>query len=753
MACLLIVDDDSDNASQLCSAVCSLSAGTHTAFNVKDLGEFRRFRRQRTADLIVVELQRLQSNGFTLAAALARLNSAPVLLLTDRDQRSDHIWAAARGITGVVSRRDAGRILIRQLDSLSSGSGLVLTTDKPAAALRPAPDPAVIESWRKPPRAALLRCVVEELQHRSTVAEIHSLEWVTHILPYVNEPGITAQLATLACGRHGEQTQAWLPLREHVQMLLQTPASEMLLGLCEDNWSTLRGCLSQESGDLHAAKNQCSRLLQALAFVQTSSAGSHVMPADADHELPWLVEQIERHLACARQCSPLSQLQHNICSRALAAVCASDRGSEERAWRELASFALIRHAISPRSASYTLARDCLLLLFDRPRSPQSQVLQRVLRQLLLMIGGIDVGGANSEREPDLQADSASQLTLSVDVTRKLQRTLQQTASALQRLLAQLSAPITGYHPLLHQRLSLLMVSIYKLRSFLDFSCADTRSGDDSHQQWRLALACLYSCICHGVRQTDVLTPTDFRALADFVRQLCELADRGMVPSAVILMKLAALELTLQQRLSAGSELEHQLLAAGLHLLPQPERIVAEWLNEVRQSGTVLIEITHELMLLTEGAQKLGVVRVESLARLMLDCYQQLVERPELLRRKAVRLALVRAHRALCRLLDQAAAWLPLDQSGGGPVLSAVIDGLFIQFAPASHVSDTEAGAAGSSVTDPTKIAWVQCQSLNRRLRQLLRRADNFSGYGSLMTELLNQQQAVMAPYLPYQRHE
>jgi hypothetical protein len=48
------------------------------------------------------------------------------------------------------------------------------------------------------------------------------------------------------------------------------------------------------------------------------------------------------------------------------------------------------------------------------------------------------------------------------------------------------------------------------------------------------------------------------------------------------------------------------------------------------------------------------------------------------------------------------------------------------------------------------VGWRHCQSINTRLRQILRQRGNINEYRSLMTELLREQHTLMAQYLPYQ---
>jgi hypothetical protein len=162
-----------------------------------------------------------------------------------------------------------------------------------------------------------------------------------------------------------------------------------------------------------------------------------------------------------------------------------------------------------------------------------------------------------------------------------------------------------------------------------------------------------------------------------------------------------------------------------------------------------------LQLLTQGASRLGVMRVESLSRLMQDCYQLLSREPERLQQqKKLRLVLGRAHRVLCRLLDQAAAWRPLDEPHLEIAAQKSIHELFMLFPQArqgSPASETEALTEHVQI-NPSEAAaeWKHCQSINTRLRQILRQRGNINEYRSLMTELLREQHTLMAKYLSYQ---
>lgn len=267
-------------------------------------------------------------------------------------------------------------------------------------------------------------------------------------------------------------------------------------------------------------------------------------------------------------------------------------------------------------------------------------------------------------------------------------------------------------------------------------------------------ACLYQYTCHCLLRTAVICDADINSLRNIICELRRVAQQGVsVPDRLLIM-LAAAEISAARHVQAADGHEHQILAAGLRRLPKPDGLVSALLDDVRQSGTALSEIRHELQLLTEGASRLGVARVESLSRLLQDCYQQLSRETELLQQKRLRLALGRAHRVLCRLLDQAAAWRPLDEPHLETAAQKVTHELFLLFPRSGHrplvgKAKPSSDSAVADVADEV-AGWVHCQSINTRLRQILRQGGNVNEYRSLMTALLREQHMLIATYLPYQ---
>jgi hypothetical protein len=77
--------------------------------------------------------------------------------------------------------------------------------------------------------------------------------------------------------------------------------------------------------------------------------------------------------------------------------------------------------------------------------------------------------------------------------------------------------------------------------------------------------------------------------------------------------------------------------------------------------------------------------------------------------------------------------------------------LFPQARQGSPASETESLTEHLPINPSESAAeWKHCQSINTRLRQILRQRGNINEYRSLMTELLREQHTLMAKYLPYQ---
>lgn len=125
-ATVLVVDDNVWAREMLCTALQKHGYDTEQA---ADLAEVRQLQRRAgtswRADLIFVELVRAHGNGFTVAAWLQAKAQAQgqgvVVLLSERQDVADRLWARSRGIQHMFSRADGVRQLCDRADELLAG--------------------------------------------------------------------------------------------------------------------------------------------------------------------------------------------------------------------------------------------------------------------------------------------------------------------------------------------------------------------------------------------------------------------------------------------------------------------------------------------------------------------------------------------------------------------------------------------------------------------------------------------------------
>ena len=665
MACFLIVDDNADHAQKLADSLKLALNGEHDVACVGNLDDYRGWRRSHRADLILVELMRHQSNGFSLAAALARQTKSPIVLLSDRRLESDLLWAAARGIRHVLSRRAGTAVLAQQLQHL-------LKPLRPTGLSRP--------------------------------------EWQAELEPASGSGSGSAS---------GPGSEVNLSDGGRQQTMIADSFSSSTAS--SDPVTTLTALIRDMVADIYA-------LLQSSPAVQlTSMLSATPCAARAQrlcHALSFL--PAAEHLSAAAIAS--GTVRHFIWR--IESLLATDRVSAPPGHHQIAG--------SDRTGQVM-------------RVLQQQIIQPEPTELSLILCTLGVLPAN---HPTLKSFLTERYGGHYNCPPVKPMAGADSAVWLERMLAVIAATLGGIKPV-HQRLSAMMVSVYKLRASLQISAEHGFAEHSTWQGWQMIAACLYQYSCHCLLRSDVFSDADLNSLSKIISDLRQFAGSGVLPPDELFNQLAAAEICASRWSQAGDGLEHQMLAAGLHQLPKPDGIVSALLGDIRQSGTSLSEISHELQLLTEGASRLGVMRVESLSRLMQDCYQLLSREPERLQQqKKLRLVLGRAHRVLCRLLDQAAAWRPLDEPHLEIAAQKSIHELFMLFPQAkqgSPVSETESLTEHLPINPSESAAeWKHCQSINTRLRQILRQRGNINEYRSLMTGLLREQHTLMAKYLPYQ---
>lgn len=120
---VLVVDDDGWSRQVLCRAL--QQHGFHTR-QASDLADVRHIQREDgpgwRPDLSIVELVRERGNGFSVAAWLQSQGQGVVVLLSERNDVADRLWARSRGILHLASRAGGLDQLCVQLREILAGS-------------------------------------------------------------------------------------------------------------------------------------------------------------------------------------------------------------------------------------------------------------------------------------------------------------------------------------------------------------------------------------------------------------------------------------------------------------------------------------------------------------------------------------------------------------------------------------------------------------------------------------------------------
>lgn len=277
------------------------------------------------------------------------------------------------------------------------------------------------------------------------------------------------------------------------------------------------------------------------------------------------------------------------------------------------------------------------------------------------------------------------------------------------------------------------------------------------------IASLHASVDHCL-QRSVVTDEDQHRLLALLQRLAHRLRGGSGPDARnllpdVLLLAARLNVRAQrhwQRLTlaldaaqqdfAGVSVQ-QVLATGLHCLPAMDGAAC-------RDGFPPQDVLRDLRLLLKGAHILNVQRIESLVLVMIEVYEEMLAVPAFAAAADIGKALPRAHRSLCRMLDQAAAWQApgnarrmintlygcLERARGSS-RSATAHGCAAQHDHPTLVSERPAGQAN----DP----WRLCLANNRRLRKLLRHQRDLDSIRVLLLELLRSQEDIMRRQADY----
>lgn len=265
------------------------------------------------------------------------------------------------------------------------------------------------------------------------------------------------------------------------------------------------------------------------------------------------------------------------------------------------------------------------------------------------------------------------------------------------------------------------------------------AGTEALKSWRVLMGSIYRCIGY-CEQLPLHSATAQEKLLRFLKQLPLLAtgrsdsivwqqrllmlEARLAVTAARYWQSAVLELDAEQDDFNGQSV-HQALASGLRLLPAASAVYSVQ-DDARQ------DVLRELRFLLKGARVLGIQRIESLVWVMIEACQAQPPPPEVLMR--------RAHRSLCRMLDQAAAWQPPGSA------RRMINSLYSHLEGLGSRTDQHRSLRELAGSDNS---YQQCLRINWRLRKILRHSRDLDSVRVLLQELLRSQEDMLSTSVHY----
>jgi hypothetical protein len=311
------------------------------------------------------------------------------------------------------------------------------------------------------------------------------------------------------------------------------------------------------------------------------------------------------------------------------------------------------------------------------------------------------------------------------------------------------------------RLYRLLVCLRMLGSGFGETPLDVTQGYEL-ERWQVLIASLHASANHCV-QLSVVGIEDQTCLLALLRRLAGILTTGedrktdddpnvmdlLHNSVTLTARLGiraqrhwqqlTLELDAVQQDFIGYSVQH-VLAAELRCLPGIGAAAAD-------SQIVPQDMLHDLRLLLKGSRILNVQRIESFVLVMTEVYQEVQACPEFADVADLRKALPRAHRSLCRMLDQAAAW---QAPGNARRMINTLYGCLDRWRGANGIgkiltATTVSERSAGTDNDP----WRLCLATNRRLRKLLRHHDDLDSVRVLLLELLRSQEDLIRRKVDY----
>lgn len=645
--------------------------------------------------LVLVELQRLKGNGFSLAATLSRELKSPVYLVSDRNEVADTRWCKARGIDGCLTRLDGRE------DFLNSVSRLLQQhprhqphlhkTNKHFVVSGPAEKRQVTGGFRS--QGDFVRPVEGRLRRNRARMRQESRETLARLVASFDDIWSDRKSLTFVLG---------------------------LLDAEFVKWSRSR---LADQPDKHLIREQCRQVL------------AH--PVTARH---YPGRQLRRGMTfvIARQAADI--IRAALHQHLVRLIQNREAETQRQAGQEVLRIAVTIQTLQPTRLPLRWLSDipALVMYLSAARYALLQCQNEVLRWFVWRLGR----GAMEQGKEEHARGKHSALQFPVSGIKKLPTDIRPGSSA--NLWSKLWAGrntrvcaenvIQQLQPGTHRKQSnsvMVEQSIIKLIHGLYQLLVCARLGDGSSQhELTLGETILLHSLYQSSRNLLWQSSHDKQDRYGELLEMLNLVYQGQA-------ELTLLGLCFEVCLSRAVRFKavQQRLSGGLDLLPRPDLIARTLLHDPVSTTMVLIsDLRAELDRLATDAGRLGVTWVGALAYALYQVLNLDVSRSV---DDAWRNSVVRGLYRLCRMLDQAAAWQRVSTASGS--INRLLQFRFDK--SSARIAETGVGKYGHVLDSNNK--YQRCLHLNQMVLMIVSEQKIPSGPASTLRRLIREQSRLL----------
>lgn len=686
--------------------------------------------------LVLVELQRCQGNGFSLAATLGRELSCPIALLSDRNDQADPHWARSRGIAYCWSRL--------------AGTETFLNVISKALAMQHGGDNNMQERFserRVNPCVARSALLAKTRRAKTQAPNTQAPNTQTSKAQTPRtQPDMTAlKNRVLVTNRAREKLAALLSESElfFKGSVNGDPEGGKLAS--SQAWFFALGLLDPELADM-LVENGEKAMTSRLSLLRWECLQALKIPAAATNHPG---RQLHRGATSLLAWQACEVIRNELLAGIVQLMYCRKSSDQERLRQQVLMIAISLQELAPKQLPLRWLGFLPELLVHLAAS-QHALVEEEMDHWLWFSQRLSIGKAvRYERDSckvcGLVQSAATEFSGGIlgSVASTWQALLKRPGTKgccanLLNLLSQITpAELSGTDTLNRQVLE-ISETLYQL-----MVCAALDAGEQGHA-WQyiaenLLLRSLYQSSRNLIWHERGEREACFWQLIGFLQ--CLRSPSG--GDQDLMTRCLGFEVRLSRAVRFKA-MQHRL-SSGLHLLPRPDLIASSLLQGETDPAALVSDLQIELNHLISGAERLGVTWVGALSYALLQALL-LSSGDEFC--MADRRLVVRGLYRLCRMLDQAAAWRRVSAASGSVERLLQLrfghnDSLCGQQGPGKGPGTlprvSEFGPVCYGQVADIKDKQKKCQLLNRLIKGVLEEQKLQSGAASVLGRLINEQ--------------